>query len=75
MDPAVSQALMTGRYQGDETKKDIHEADVAYLMQARRAADYCAKVLGWHVVECVADGAMRTVDDIAAEILAALTEG
>ena len=75
VDPAVSQALMTGRYQGDETKKDIHEADVGYLMQARRAADHCAKVLGWHVVECVADGAMRTVDDIAAEILAALTEG
>ena len=74
VDPAVSQKLMTGRYQGDESKKDIHEANTAYLMQARRAADHCAKALSWRVVECVSGGAMRTVDEIAAEVLAALTE-
>ena len=38
------------------------------------AADYCAKALSWRVVECVTGGAMRSVDDIAAEILALLTE-
>ena len=74
VDPAVSQKLMSGRYQGDESKKDIHEANTAYLMQSRRAADHCAKALGWRVVECVSGGAMRSVDDIAAEILTLLTE-
>lgn len=29
--PEVSQKLMTGRYNGHEEKKDIHEADVEYL--------------------------------------------
>lgn len=74
VDPEISQKLMDQRYQGDASKKDIHEANVAYLMRARRAADYCAKTLDWHVVECVAAGAMRTVDAIADEILAALSE-
>ena len=27
----ISQKLMSGRYNGDEAKKDIHEADVSYL--------------------------------------------
>lgn len=29
--PEISQKLMTSRYKGDETKKDIHEADLGYL--------------------------------------------
>lgn len=29
--PEISQKLMTDRYSGDETKKDIHEADLEYL--------------------------------------------
>ena len=39
VDPAVSQKLMTGRYQGDESKKDIHESNLDYLARSRRAAD------------------------------------
>ena len=27
-----------------------------------------AKMLGWHVIECVKDGNMRTVEDIEEEI-------
>ena len=38
VDPAVSQRLMTQRYHGDESKKDIHEADFSYLMSCREAA-------------------------------------
>ena len=60
---------MTGRYKGDDTKKDIHERDVDYLMRSRKAADFCVKELGWLTVECCKDGAMRTIDDIAEEIL------
>lgn len=69
VDPAVSQKLMTGRYQGDESKKDIHEKDRAYLDRSRLAAEYCAEKLGWQTVHCVQDNQMRTVEDIATEIL------
>lgn len=33
----ISQKLMTDRYHGDESKKDIHEKDVAYLNACREA--------------------------------------
>lgn len=69
VDPAVSQKLMTGRYLGDESKKDIHEKDRAYLDRSRLAAEYCAKKLGWQTVHCVAGDQMRTIEDIASEIL------
>ncbi len=69
VDPEVSQKLMTGRYQGDESKKDIHEKDLSYLDRSRRAAEYCAQKLGWKTVSCVSDGAMRTIEDIHKEIL------
>jgi dTMP kinase len=69
VDPAVSQALMTGRYRGDEEKKDIHERDVAYLEKCRTAADCCAGRLGWRVVECCRGGAMRPAEEIHEEIL------
>lgn len=68
VDPDVSQELMSKRYEGHEEKKDIHEHDVEFLKRSRRAADYCAKALGWNVVECISGGQMRTIDDIAAEV-------
>ena len=69
VDPAVSQRLMTGRYHGDESKKDIHEQDLDYLRRSRRAAEYCAAALGWDTVACTSCGAMRSVEDIAADVL------
>ncbi len=69
VDPAVSQKLMTGRYQGDESKKDIHEKDLSYLDRSREAAEYCAEKLGWDTVRCVRDGQMRAIDDIHGKIL------
>ena len=52
MKPEVSQKLMTGRYHGEEAKKDIHEKDVAYLTRSRTAALYCTERLGWQHVRC-----------------------
>ena len=69
VDPEVSQRLMTQRYQGHEEKKDIHERDMAYLNDARAAAEYCAGMLGWDVISCTENGAIRPVEDIAAEML------
>lgn len=82
VDPDVSQELMTGRYHGDESKKDIQEKDTEYLARARAAAEYCARTLGWRRIECVQARqqggqlvkTMRTPEDIAAEVLAQLSD-
>lgn len=69
VDPVVSQKLMTRRYQGDESKKDIHERDMEYLKHSREAAEYCSKKFGWTVVECCSGGTMRRIEEIHQEIL------
>ena len=68
VDPAVSQKLMTARYHGDESKKDVHEKDTEYLARSRAAAEYCAAHLGWQTVHCTSGGAMRSIEDIQAEV-------
>ena len=68
VDPAVSQRLMTARYHGDESKKDVHEKDTEYLARSRRAAEYCAEHLGWTTVHCTHSDAMRSIEDIQAEV-------
>lgn len=70
VDPVVSQQLMTSRYHGDESKKDIQERDLEYLERSRRAAEYCAQKLGWQTVECTEADRMRTVEDIGRQVLA-----
>lgn len=72
VDPAVSQELMTKRYEGNEAKKDIHEANLEYLKCSRQAADFCAKSLNWSIVECISYGKMRSIEEIANNILAVL---
>ena len=72
VDPAVSQQLMTGRYHGDESKKDIHEKDLEYLARSRAAAEYCAGAYGWKTVECVQNGQMQSVEAISEAVLQAL---
>ena len=76
VDPTLSQKLMTGRYHGDESKKDIQERDTEYLARSRAAAEYCARKLGWHRIECTTtvDGqkTIRTPEDIQSEVMAYL---
>ena len=48
----VSQRLMTSRYNGDENKKDVHEANVEFLKSCRKSALYAAKKQGWKVIKC-----------------------
>lgn len=64
----VSQSLMSRRYDGDESKKDLHERNLAYLAQCGESARYSAMKLNWNVISCVRDGKMRSIDDISAEI-------
>lgn len=65
----VSQKLLTGRYGGDNSKKDIHEGDVEYLKKCRDAAYFTAKYSGWTVISCAENGEMRTKESIANDIL------
>lgn len=58
VDPEVSQKLMSGRYNGDESKKDIHEKDTNYLEKSRSAALYAASRLGWRVCRLCENGEM-----------------
>lgn len=48
----ISQKLMTSRYDGNEAKKDVHEADVEFLQKCRKSALYTAKKQGWAVIPC-----------------------
>lgn len=64
----ISQSLMSCRYDGDESKKDLHERNLAYLAQCGESARYSAMKLNWNVISCVRDGKMRSIDDISAEI-------
>ena len=52
MDPDISQKLLAGRYNGDNSKKDIHEKNVEYIKSCRETALYAAEKLGWTVVKC-----------------------
>ncbi len=68
MPPEVSQKMLSGRYEGDESKKDIHERDTEYLSKCRKAASYIANKYNWSVISCAENGEPRTREAIAEEI-------
>lgn len=70
----ISQKLMSERYGGDESKKDIHEANVKYLQACRKSALYAAEKLGWKIVDCSADGEPLTVEIINGKLLQLINE-
>ena len=65
-----TERLMRRREQDTHTKADIHEKDTDYLMACRRTGRAAAEFYGWTVIECVRDGAMRSLEDIHEEIYA-----
>lgn len=60
----ISQKLMTGRYNGDEGKKDVHEADVEFLQKCRKSALYAAKKQNWNVVPCSDGNEPLSIEEI-----------
>ncbi|MDE7289057.1 MAG: deoxynucleoside kinase [Oscillospiraceae bacterium] len=70
----ISQKLMSERYGGDESKKDIHESNVKYLQACRKSALYAAEKLGWKIVDCSADGKPLTVEEINRKLLQLINE-
>ena len=65
----VSQKLLSHRYEGDETKKDIHESDTSYLEKCRKAALFTAEYSNWEIIPCSKDGEARSIEDIANDVL------
>ena len=65
----ISQKLLSERYDGDEEKKDIHEADLSYLEHCRKSAEYAAEKLGWHVIDCSENGRKRSIESIHSELI------
>jgi len=65
----ISQKLLSARYDGDESKKDIHEKNIEYLYKCRSAALFTAKRQGWHVIECGRDSEPLSIEEIFGKII------
>ena len=63
-----TEAMMRRREADTNTKADIHEQDMDYLATCRRTGKPAAEYYGWTVIQCVKDGAMRSIEDIHEEI-------
>lgn len=70
----VSQKLMTGRYSGNEERKDIHERSLDYQEKCRETAGYLSEKCGWSVIECTENGELMPIDDIAGIIWNVVSE-
>lgn len=70
----ISQKLMTSRYNGDEGKKDVHEANVMFLQSCRKSALYAAEKQGWAVIECSDGVNPLPVDEIHNKIIEYIKE-
>jgi dTMP kinase len=68
MPPEVSQKMLSARYHGDESKKDIHESHVEFLKKCRETALYAGESWQWARIDC-ADGEWpRSIGSIAEQV-------
>lgn len=63
-----TEKLLRSREAATHTQADIHEQDTAYLAACREVGRAAADFYGWKTVQCVRDGAMRSIADIHQEI-------
>ncbi len=69
MPTEISQRLMSKRYEGDESKKDLHEKNVDFLKLCRENALYAAEKLGWTVISCSDGENPYTIEEISEKVL------
>ena len=74
VEPEISQRLMLKRYNGDNTKKDIHEKNFRFLLECRKCALYAAEKCGWTVINCCENGDIKAIEKIAEEIETAVSD-
>jgi dTMP kinase len=65
----VSQKLMTGRYKGDNTKKDVHESNTQFLKRCEKSSDFIGEREKWICINCLDDfGNLKNIEMISHEI-------
>lgn len=69
----LSQQMIEQRQRRESRPKDIHEADVEYLKQCRRAGLFAAERLGWHTIEC-GKGSFPYAHELIAEQVTGLAD-
>ena len=74
MSPEVSQKLLSVRYAGDESKKDIHEKDTEYLKKSQSAAKFCSEHDKWNVINCDDGEKPFTIEEIQEKIIKKVME-
>lgn len=72
MERTVADRLLLARYHGDETKKDIHEKNAAYLAQCQKTARFAAAAWNWKVILCDDGENPRPVEDVTGDIMDAI---
>ena len=68
MPPHVSQKLMSNRYAGDESKKDIHEKNMSFLLSCRESALYALEKLSWIHLSCAQGDTPKSIENITQQI-------
>ena len=65
---------MEKRYGGDNSKKDLHEKNLRFLLDCRKSAVYAAKKCDWKVINCCENGEIKSIEKISEEIERAAAE-
>ena len=65
----VSQKLLSKRYEGDESMKDIHESNLSFMGSCRESAQFAAKQGGWQIVQCAENGEPKPIETITEDII------
>ena len=74
MNQQVSDQLLSHRYGGDESKKDIHERNRSYLEKCRKTARFAASRQGWEVILCDDGEKPLPIETITGKILSVMRE-
>lgn len=61
--------MLRSREEKTHTLADIHEQNMDYLRLCRSTGLQAAHYYGWTIINCAADGKMRSIEDIHNEIL------
>ena len=64
MPPEVSRQLLLKRNNGDANKLDIHESDLQFMSDCRKAAFYVAEKENWEIISCAENGLPKSIEDI-----------
>lgn len=65
----VSQKLLSNRYEGDESMKDIHESNLAFMRSCSESARFAAQQGGWEIVPCAENGEPKPIESITEDII------